>query len=133
MARVVPVRFLALVGVHYGGAFVWGTNDCALAACNVWRDLGLPDAGKALRGRYDGAQGASEIGRVEDRAAEIFAALGWPEIEPAEAEVGDAGIVARWLALRLPASWVAKAERGAIEYAPERARRAWRVPLDEVA
>lgn len=126
---MIPARFFDLVGEHYGGAFVWGVTDCALAACNVWRGLGLPDAGKALRGRYSDAQGAAAIGRVEDRAAEIFAALGWPEIDPAEAEVGDAGIVGRWLVLRLPEGWIGKAEQGGQHYESEDARRAWRVPL----
>lgn len=130
MARVIDLaRFSALVEEHFGGTFAWGRSDCALAACDVWRGLGLPDAGSGVRGRYQSAGEALLFARVEDKAAEIFARLGWPEIEPAEAEVGDAGLVARWLALRLPDSWVAKAELGAIEYAPERARRAWRVPL----
>lgn len=122
-------RFLALVAEHYGGAFVWGHSDCAMAAVAVWHGMGLPDAGQAVRGRYSDAQGRRAMGRVEDRAAEIFVGLGWPEISVSEAVIGDAGIVGRWLALRLEESWIAKAKDGAIEYAPEDARRAWRVPL----
>lgn len=130
MARLIDrPRFVALVGEHYGGAFVWGRCDCIEAPSAVWRALGLGDPAAAFRGRYGNARARRRLGRVEDRAAERFAEMGWPEIDPSEAEIGDAGIIGRWLALRLEASWLAKAERGAIEYEPERARRAWRAPL----
>ena len=109
---------------HMLRPFVWGVNDCATAVANVLRDLDRPDIAAPWRGTYDDEDGAKAVGRVEDRAAERFAYLGWPEIDADNAEDGDVGVRGESLFIRSGGVWWGKSEDGCVS--KPRVRRAWR-------
>ena len=115
-----------LIETHMQRPFAWGVSDCCLAACNVWRDMGLPDPAAAYRGRYSDEAGARAVmrGTVEDVAVREFSRLGWLEIHPAEAEDFDAGVIGNSLAIYFGGWWCAKSQDGMI--LKKRVRRAWR-------
>lgn len=109
---------------HMLAPFRWGASDCASAVCAVLVDMGHPDPFAPWRGAYSDEDGARAVGRVEDRAAESFAALGWPEIDPETAEDCDVGVYGNSLAIRCGGRWALKSLDGYVT--KPRVRRAWR-------
>ena len=109
---------------HMLRPFIWGHNDCATAVANVLIDMGKPDIAAPYRGLYRDEKEAAAVGRVEDRAAERFAHLGWPELDPGAAEDGAVGVRGNSLFIRSDGVWWGKSEDGCVS--KPRVRRAWR-------
>ena len=56
-----PERLKAAIEDARDEPFAWGTNDCALFACNVIRDITGVDFADEFRGRYDDRRGAIRV------------------------------------------------------------------------
>lgn len=88
------MAFVDAVAAHQAAPFGFGTSDCLTLVADV--DLAMtghdPLAGR--RGSYDSAAGAAAL-LAEMGFADVGAALAatYPEVAPAEARRGDAGVV----------------------------------------
>lgn len=101
--------------------FIWGRTDCCLAACDVLVAIGLPDPARRFRGACHDAAGAAEIlqarGSLIATVMPEFAALGWFDIRPEQAVVGDVGVVmvpGQALAVFDGDLWCVKTQRGVL-------------------
>lgn len=117
-----------------GEPVVWGETDCLMFPANIYRDVLGRDPAAPWRGRYKTRRGALRVmgrGGVVGTIETAAATMGWPEIEVAEARVGDLGVIATQLG---PAGavfdgrfWVGHVELGFSAWARPLAHRAWRV------
>lgn len=104
--------------------FEWWVSDCLTAIDAVLVRGGFASIAAPFRGRYRDADEAKAVGPVEDRAAETFAGLGWPEVDPGAPEPWDLGVWGNSLMIWDGAYWCGKSEDG-YRMKP-RVRRAWR-------
>ncbi len=90
-----PVRLDSYLVFVRGAAFSWGSNDCALFACNVVRELTGTDLAQRFRGKYHTKAGACAAlkefagGGLEMLAEKTAAEHGLEEIPVPMAQRGD--------------------------------------------
>lgn len=112
-------RLRATVDAWEGRPFVWGESDCACFAAACVEAVTGHDLMADRRGTYASRlQAAARLRwwrqpNVTSAAGAAFAAVGAPVIPPRFAVVGDIGATADdVLAVRLPASFIARSEAG---------------------
>ena len=90
-----PLRLEAYLSFVSEDAFAWGSNDCALFACNVARELTGVDLAEKFRGKYHTKAGAYAAlkkfsgGGLESIATKMAAEHGMKEVPPLMAQRGD--------------------------------------------
>lgn len=94
-----PLRLEAYLAFIGEDEFSWGSNDCALFACNVTRELTGVDLGEQFRGKYRTKAGAYAAlnkfsgGGLEAIATKMAAEHGMKEVRPRMAQRGDIVLV----------------------------------------
>lgn len=102
-------KLFAAVAARRVAPFTWGTNDCALFACDVLFAATGQDFAAPFRGRYRSARGAARVlkefsglsaaglrragGALAATAAKIARDHGRPEVAPLMAQRGDMVLV----------------------------------------
>lgn len=90
-----PERLDAYLRTTREAPFAWGSNDCALRACDAVLAITGVDIAEDFRGRYTTRAGATRVmrrlygGNLETVAEKIAAARGMAEVRPALARRGD--------------------------------------------
>lgn len=132
-----PDRLAAFVHARRRLPFVWGSNDCAIFACDGWLALTGVDLAATFRGRYDTAAGAARALRAHGcRDLAGLAVLmagrhGIAEVAPRAAGRSAIGLLAEsgplgGLALRIGAGWASVVEdRGYATFETGAVARAW--------
>lgn len=121
--------------------FVWGQSDCLLSIANIIKEARGYDPAAQFRNRYKTKIGAFRVAREFGGpvgAIEAMADLcGWREIDPEDAKVGDAGVVAAsdfsapsvfgGGVIRDVNLWIGRTPNGICALPTERIGIAWRV------
>jgi len=116
-------RLQALVASRLRRPFKWGAHDCALFVADCAAACTGHDPAPDLRGRYASERGAARVLRAElgarpaaELLAGIVAARLGPEILPAMAAPGDAGLAEQGgraiLAVCVGSQWLAPGPEG---------------------
>lgn len=89
-----PSRFARFLAERYNEPFVWGSNDCALFACDGVQAIIGVDLAQSLRGYKTkrGAFGSLKRAGFKDlraAAAALTAVHGFPAVWPGHAQRGD--------------------------------------------
>lgn len=104
-----PARLAPLIAERLNAPFRWGTNDCALFACDAVLAMTGTDLAADFRGRYDSSIGAARALRalgfrdLADVAHAFAAKHGIPPLaSPRFAQRGDVGLIAHFGASSAP-------------------------------
>lgn len=134
-----PLRLEAYLAFIGEDEFSWGSNDCALFACNVVLELTGTDLGKEFRGRYNTKTGAYAAlkkfsnGGLELLALKIATKHLMKEIPPRRAQRGDIVLLETDAGPTLSVVCMdgihvtAPGPTGLQRWPMDRGRRAWRV------
>jgi hypothetical protein len=110
--------------------FAWGSQDCALCACDVVQAVAGYDPALGLRGTYSDALGAARVIAAGGGLGAIATERLGPEISPALAQPADVGLVVNdgreCLATWSGSNWLAPGAEGIEALSPDAAVRAWR-------
>lgn len=115
--------------------FVWGQSDCLLSLSDIIESARGYDPAAIFRGRYRTRHGAYRVTREYGGPAGALEAMalevGWHEIDPRHAKVGDVGTYVNGPAsggvIKDVSLWLGRTETGFAAVPTERVERAWRV------
>ena len=134
-----PVRLDAYLAFMADESFSWGSNDCALFACNVVLELTGTDVAKRFRNKYKTKQAALSTMKkyagkgLEAVAVKIAARFKVEEITPRTARRGDMVLLGATEGPTLAivclngTEVTAPGPVGLVRWPMAAARRAWRV------
>ena len=110
--------------------FAWGERDCCLWAADAVQAVTGVDPATGLRGTYATAYGAARVLHEQGGLAALCERHLGAEILPAQAQVGDVGLVDEGpsgaLVVCLGLHWMGQRERGLGPVMTDKVLRAWR-------
>lgn len=124
-------RLDAVISARRGAPFAWGTNDCALFACDCAIAVTGSDPADGLRGQYKTDQGATRLMKRNGGMEAIADSRLGDRIAPLMAQVGDVGMIYMegrpMLAVCVGSHWLAPGPDGLVAMPISAASTAWRV------